>query len=293
MRLSIRENPDQVGQYVGDYLAKRINEFVPTSDKPYFVIGLPTGSSPLPTYRRLVNLFEQGRVSFKNVITFNMDEYVGIPSHHPESYHTFMFENLFSKIDILPENTNILNGEADDLLEECARYERKIQAVGGIDIFLGGMGADGHLAFNEPGSSLVSRTRIKTLAYDTILANARFFNNDLNAVPRMALTVGIATVMDAREVILVVTGQNKAMALAQCIENGVNHFATSALQAHPWALLVCDEDATLELRVKTVRYFKSIEKVQDEVEKRYGSAAIRKARVSTANTNGFNGLPSP
>uniref|UniRef100_A0A0H5FUH8 Glucosamine-6-phosphate isomerase n=1 Tax=Leucosporidium scottii TaxID=5278 RepID=A0A0H5FUH8_9BASI len=274
MRLSIRDSPEQVGLYVGDYLAKRINEFEPSAEKPHFVLGLPTGSSPLPTYHRLVELVQKGDLSFK-------DEYVGLPRDHPESYHTFMYTNFFSKIDIVPDNTHILDGEAEDLLHECVEYERKIKSVGGIDIFLGGMGEDGHLAFNEPGSSLVSRTRIKTLAYDTILANARFFNNDLSAVPRMALTVGIATVMDAREVILVVTGQKKAMALSQCIENGINHFWTaSALQSHPWSLLVCDEDATLELRVKTVRYFKSIEKVQDEVEAKYGGAAVRKTRVN-------------
>ncbi|KAL8284004.1 hypothetical protein RQP46_005117 [Phenoliferia psychrophenolica] len=285
MRLSIRETPDLVGLYVSAALqwrSRSVAHPLPppihrTVDKPFFVLGLPTGSSPLPTYKRLVYLYETGKLSFKNVLTFNMDEYVGLPRDHPESYHSFMFENFFSKIDILPGNTNILDGEAEDLLKECAEYERKITEVGGIDLFLGGMGEDGHLAFNEPGSSLASRTRIKTLAYDTILANARFFNNDLSAVPRMALTVGIATVMDAHEVILVVTGSKKAIALSQCIENGVNHFWTaSALQNHPWALMVCDEDATLELRVKTVRYFKSIEKVQEEVEKKFGRSAPKR-----------------
>ncbi|KAI5475093.1 putative Glucosamine-6-phosphate isomerase [Pseudohyphozyma bogoriensis] len=286
MRLSIRQSPEQVGNYVGDYIAKRINEFVPTEEKPFFVLGLPTGSSPIPTYKRLISWVKEGRLSFKNVITFNMDEYVGLSRDHPESYHSFMYTEFFSHIDILPENTNILDGEAEDLLLECAEYERKITAVGGIDIFLGGMGEDGHLAFNEPGSSLASRTRIKSLAYDTIVANARFFDNDISQVPRMALTVGIATVMDAREVILVVTGSKKAMALSQCIENGVSHFWTaSALQSHPWALMVCDEDATLELRVKTVRYFKSIEQVQDEVEKKYGGAAVRKAALRTLSVD--------
>lgn len=145
--------------------------------------------------------------------------------------------------------------------------------MGGIDLFLGGIGADGHIAFNEPGSSLKSRTRIKTLAYETILDNCRFFDNDLAAVPRMALTVGVATVMDAKEVVVIVTGAHKALALSQMIEGGVCHMVTaSALQTHPWALVVCDEDATAELRVKTVKYFKSIEKVQNEVEAKYGEA---------------------
>ncbi|KAK1925434.1 putative glucosamine-6-phosphate isomerase [Papiliotrema laurentii] len=274
MRLTIRSNKDQVGQYIGDYIARRINSFKPTPEHPCFVLGLPTGSSPLPVYRRLVELYKEGKVSFKDVITFNMDEYVGIPRDHPESYHTFMFKNFFSLVDINPKNTHILDGEAEDLYAECEAYEDAIKAAGGIDLFLGGIGADGHIAFNEPGSSLSSRTRIKTLAYETILDNCRFFNNDLSLVPRMALTVGVQTVMEAREVVLVVTGQNKALALSQMIEGGVNHMVTaSALQTHPWALVVCDEDATNELRVKTVKYFKSIEQVQDEVEAKYGEVA--------------------
>ncbi|ADV25495.1 glucosamine-6-phosphate deaminase [Cryptococcus gattii Ru294] len=274
MRLTVRDTKEQVGNYIGDYIANRINSFVPTSEHKNFVLGLPTGSSPLPVYKRLVELYNEKKVSFKDVVTFNMDEYVGIPRDHPESYHTFMFKNFFSLIDISPNNTHILNGEAEDLYQECEEYEASIKAVGGIDLFLGGIGADGHIAFNEPGSSLTSRTRIKTLAYETILDNCRFFNNDLSLVPRMALTVGVQTVMDAKEVVLVVTGQNKSFALSQMIEGGVNHMVTaSALQTHPWALVVCDEDATLELRVKTVKYFKSIEKVQDEVEAKYGPVA--------------------
>ncbi|KZT04269.1 Glucosamine/galactosamine-6-phosphate isomerase [Laetiporus sulphureus 93-53] len=266
MRLIIRDNAVHVGEYIGNYISKRINDFAPTPEKP-FVLGLPTGSSPIPTYKHLIKLIKDGKLSFQNVVTFNMDEYVNLPQDHPESYHTFMFREFFSHIDIRPENVNILNGNAKDLIAECNAYEAKIKAYGGIELFLGGIGEDGHIAFNEPGSSLASRTRIKTLAYDTILANARFFNNDIAAVPRMALTVGVATVLDAREVIVVVTGQRKALALSKAIEEGINHLWTlSALQMHPWALIVVDEDATAELHVKTVKYFKSIERVQDEVE---------------------------
>jgi glucosamine-6-phosphate deaminase len=163
-----------------------------------------------------------------------------------------------------PSNVNILNGNATDLQEECDRYEAKIASVGGIELFLGGIGPDGHIAFNEPGSSLVSRTRIKTLAYDTILANSRFFANDISAVPKMALTVGVGTVMDAREVLVIITGAHKAYALYKCIEEGVSHMWTvSALQLHPRSCIVCDEDATSELRVKTVRYFKGIQETQE------------------------------
>ncbi|OJT12495.1 Glucosamine-6-phosphate isomerase [Trametes pubescens] len=264
--LIIRDDAASVGEYIGNYIAKRINDYKPTPEKP-FVLGLPTGSSPIPTYKHLIKLVKDGKLSFKDVVTFNMDEYVGLPEDHPESYHTFMFREFFSHVDIPPSQVNILNGNAKDLIGECNAYEAKIKAHGGIELFLGGIGEDGHIAFNEPGSSLASRTRIKTLAYDTILANARFFNNDIAAVPRMALTVGVATVLDSREVVVVVTGQRKALALSKAIEEGVNHLWTlSALQMHPWALIVVDEDATAELHVKTVKYFKSIERVQDEVE---------------------------
>jgi glucosamine-6-phosphate deaminase len=275
MRLIIREDTTQVGDYIANYICKRINEFEPTADKP-FVLGLPTGSSPIPTYKALIKLHKAGKLSFKHVVTFNMDEYVGLPKDHPESYHTFMFREFFSHIDIPPTQVNILDGNAEDLIGECKAYELKIKKYGGIELFLGGIGEDGHIAFNEPGSSLASRTRIKTLAYDTILANARFFNNDIAAVPRMALTVGVATVLDSREVVVVVTGQRKSLALSKAIEEGVNHLWTlSALQLHPWALIVVDEDATAELHVKTVKYFKSIERVQDEVERTHAELRSR------------------
>ncbi|KAF8635224.1 hypothetical protein AX17_003999 [Amanita inopinata Kibby_2008] len=267
MRLIIRENPSAVGEYIANYICKRINDFNPTPERP-FILGLPTGSSPIPTYKSLIRLVKEGSLSFKNVVTFNMDEYVGLPKDHPESYHTFMFREFFSHVDIPPSQVNILDGNAEDLIAECNAFEKKIKDYGGVELFLGGIGEDGHIAFNEPGSSLASRTRIKTLAYDTILANARFFNNDISAVPRMALTVGVATVLDSREIVVVITGLRKALALNKAIEESVNHLWTlSALQLHPWALIVVDEDATAELRVKTVKYFRSIEYVQDEVEK--------------------------
>ncbi|KAG1758417.1 hypothetical protein EDD22DRAFT_910539 [Suillus occidentalis] len=275
MRLIIRDDPAAVGDYAANYIAKRINDFAPTAEKP-FVLGLPTGSSPIPTYKALVNKVKEGSLSFKHVVTFNMDEYVGLPRDHSESYHTFMFREFFSHIDIPPSQVNILDGNAEDLIAECNAYESRIKQRGGIELFLGGIGEDGHIAFNEPGSSLASRTRIKTLAYDTILANARFFNNNIAAVPRMALTVGVATVLEAREVVVVVTGQRKSLALSKAIEDGVNHLWTlSALQLHPWALIVVDEDATAELHVKTVKYFKSIERVQDEVEERQAELKVR------------------
>jgi glucosamine-6-phosphate deaminase len=161
---------------------------------------------------------------------------------------------------------NLLDGNAADLQAECDRYETKIQSMGGIELFLGGIGPDGHIAFNEPGSSISSRTRVKTLAYDTVLANSRFFAGDIRAVPKMALTVGVGTVMEAREVAVIITGAHKAYALHKCVEEGVSHMWTvSALQLHQRAVIACDEDATLELKVKTVRYFKGILDTQSAV----------------------------
>lgn len=186
----------------------------------------------------------------------SQDEYIGIPRDHPESYHTFMYTHFFSHVNVHPSNIHILNGNAPDLEAECVSYEAAIKAAGGIDLFLGGIGPDGHIAFNEPGSSLASRTRVKTLAYDTIIANSRFFGNDLEKVPKMALTVGVQTVLEAREVVIIITGAHKSLALKKCIEDGVNHMWTlSSLQLHPHPMIVVDEDATLELQVKTVKVF--------------------------------------
>jgi glucosamine-6-phosphate deaminase len=255
----IRPDQDSVAHWAANYIARRIIDAAPSARKP-FVLGLPTGSSPLGTYEKLIALHRAGKVSFANVVTFNMDEYVGLPAGHPQSYHSFMWEKLFSHIDIAPENVHILDGMATDPEAECERYEAAMKAAGGVDLFLGGVGADGHLAFNEPGSSLSSRTRMKTLTRDTRLVNSRFFGGDPSLVPETALTVGVGTVMDAREVLILVTGMNKARALSHAIEEGVNHLWTvSCLQLHPRGIVVCDEDSTMELRVGTVRYFKDIE----------------------------------
>lgn len=260
MRLIIENDYAAMSQWAAEHVIKRINEFAPTAERP-FVLGLPTGSSPIGMYQALVKAYKEGRVSFKNVVTFNMDEYVGLPESHPESYHSFMARNLFDHIDCPKENIHILNGNAEDLLAECAHYEEMIKEFGGVDLFLGGIGPDGHIAFNEPFSSLTSRTRIKSLTTDTIIANSRFFDNDVNKVPRLALTVGVGTVMDAKEVLIMVNGHNKARALQAAVEGAVTQAWTiSALQMHPKAIIVTDEAATDELKVATYRYFKDIEK---------------------------------
>lgn len=257
MRVIIQATSESVSVWAASHVAEKI--LGAPQGRP-FVLGLPTGSTPLGMYKKLIEMHKAGRISFKNVVTFNMDEYVGLDENHPESYHRFMWDNFFSHIDIKRENVNILNGMAKDLDAECRAYEARIQAAGGVDLFIGGVGADGHIAFNEPGSSLSSRTRVKTLTKDTRVANSRFFGGDINKVPSTALTVGVGTVMDAREVMILVTGQGKARALQHGVEDGVSHMWTmSCLQLHPKALIVCDDDATLELKVGTVRYFKDIE----------------------------------
>lgn len=259
MRVIIEPDYELASKWSANYVAKRINEFSPGDGRP-FVLGLPTGSSPLGMYRELINLNKAGKVSFKNVVTFNMDEYVNLPQEHPESYHSFMWKHFFKHIDIPRDNVNILNGNASDLEAQCAGYEERMKKAGGVELFLGGIGPDGHIAFNEPGSSLASRTRIMTLTYDTILANSRFFDGDINKVPKRALTVGVGTVMDAREALIIVNGYKKARALRHAIEEGVNHLWTiSALQMHPQGIIVCDDEATVELKVGTVKYFKEVE----------------------------------
>lgn len=259
MRLIIEKDYEQLAEWAAEHVIKRINDFNPTPQKK-FVLGLPTGSSPIGMYKKLIQAYNEKRVSFKNVVTFNMDEYVGLPVEHPESYHSFMHNNLFKHIDCPNENIHILNGNAADLEAECVNYEKLIEEAGGIDLFIGGVGVDGHIAFNEPGSSLSSRTRQKTLTKETRIVNSRFFGNDMNKVPAYALTVGVGTVMDAREVMVLVNGHAKARALQAVVEGGVSQmFTISALQMHQHGIIVCDEAATDELKVGTYRYFKDIE----------------------------------
>ena len=260
MRVIIEPDYAQLSRWAAEYVAGKINAAKPTAEKP-FVLGCPTGSSPLGLYMHLIGLYKAGKVSFKNVVTFNMDEYVGLPEEHPESYHSFMWNNFFNHIDIKKENVHILNGNAADLNAECAAYEEAIKAAGGIDLFMGGIGPDGHIAFNEPFSSLSSRTRVKSLTTDTIIANSRFFENDVTKVPRTAMTVGVGTVMDAREVLIVCNGHGKARALQHAIEGAVSQeWTISALQMHPHAIIVCDEAATDELKHGTYKYFIDMEK---------------------------------
>ena len=202
MRVIIQKDYNNMSLWAARHIAKAINEH--KGPKP-FVLGLPTGSSPLGVYKELIRMNKNGEVSFKNVVTFNMDEYVGLPKTHDQSYYYFMHENFFDHlVDMKPENINILNGMADDPVKECEAYEEKIKSYGGIDLFMGGIGVDGHIAFNEPFTSLNSRTGLRTLTTDTRIVNSRFFDHDMNKVPKMALSVGVGTVCDAKEVLILI-----------------------------------------------------------------------------------------
>ena len=260
MRVVIQKGYEEMCAWTAQYIAQAIRAKEPGAS---FVLGLPTGSSPLGVYRRLIEMNKAGEVSFRDVITFNMDEYLGLSSEHEQSYHRFMWTHFFEHIDIPGENVNILDGMAQDPEAECAAYEQAILDAGGIDLFLGGIGVDGHVAFNEPFTSLGSRTGVRTLTSDTRIANARFFGGDPEQVPGRALSVGVGTVCDAREVVVLISGYNKARALAATVEGGVSQMWTcSALQLHPNAVIACDEAACGELKVDTYRYFLDVEKDQ-------------------------------
>lgn len=260
MRVIIEKNYDELSRWAARHVVETIKAFQPTAEKP-FVLGLPTGSSPMGMYAEIVKAVKAGEISFKHVLTFNMDEYVGLPESHPESYHSFMARNLFDHIDCPKENIHILNGNAENLAAECAHYEQMIEEAGGIDLFIGGIGPDGHIAFNEPGSSLTSRTRQKTLTTDTRIANSRFFGGDPEGVPATALTVGVGTVMSAKEVLILCNGHNKARALQAAVEGPVTQMWTiSVLQMHEHGIIVCDEAACESITHGTYKYFKDIEK---------------------------------
>lgn len=259
MRVVVKKDYDECSKWAAYHIARRIIDFCPSETKP-FVLGLPTGSTPIGTYKELINLNRAGKISFKNVVTFNMDEYAGLADDHEQSYHCFMFKNFFNHIDIDKRNIHILNGLAKDAEAECCAYENAIKEAGGIELFFGGIGSDGHIAFNEPGTSLCSRTHIASLTKETIDANARFFAGGKTQVPVQAFTVGVGTICDSREVLIMATGRVKANAVQHGVEGDVSHlWAISALQFHNNAVIVCDSEASEELKVKTVRYFSEIE----------------------------------
>lgn len=248
MRLIPFAHPAQVCHWAAHYIADRINAFAPTARRP-FVLGLPTGSTPLATYHELIRLHQAGTLSFRHVVTFNMDEYIGLPATHPHSYHYFMHEHFFRHIDILPANIHIPNGNAVDMVVECQQYEDAIRQAGGIHLFMGGVGSNGHIAFNEPMTAFDSRTQVTTLTDITRQDNSRFFDNDVSLVPTQAVTVGLGTLLDAQEVMLLVTGEHKAHALQAAVEGDITpQWPISCLRLHERSMIVCDQSAIATLK---------------------------------------------
>ncbi|MEE2641651.1 MAG: glucosamine-6-phosphate deaminase [Planctomycetota bacterium] len=251
MRIIIEKDPESASKRASEFLVQLIRQ------KPDCVLGLATGSTPLAIYSELIEKRKAGEIDFSQVTTFNLDEYVGLSPADPHSYRYFMQENLFSHINIPPENTHVPDGRALDFENYCQQYEKKIEDAGGIDLQLLGIGTDGHIAFNEPGSSLGSRTRLKTLTSETIRDNSRFFGG-LEKVPRLAVTMGVGTILETRKCVLVAFGENKAHAISQAVEGPVTAQVTaSALQLHPDVTVVIDEDAARHLKRKS--YYEEVQ----------------------------------
>jgi len=241
MRLLVsRQN---IGLWAATYIQQQVASFLPSESRP-FVLGLPTGGTVLDMYAYLRRFYAQGQLDFSHIVTFNMDEYVGLPPSDPHSYHAYMKTNLFDGVNIPPQNTHLLDGMAADLQQTCDDYETRIRAAGGIRLFLGGVGRNGHLAFNEPGSAFTSRTRPVTLEPGTRRANARFFDGNEKEVPTQALSVGIGTVLDARELLFLACGEQKAAAVARLSQGEITPaWPITALKTHPNATLLTDEAA--------------------------------------------------
>ena len=243
MEIIIKSNYDQMSAEAARLVADLVYH------QPNAVLGLATGSTPLGLYQQLIRLHTDEGLDFSKVVTFNLDEYVGLPPAHDQSYNYFMWENLFKHINITPENIHIPNGMARDIEAFCDWYEDEIEAQGGIDLQILGIGSDGHIAFNEPGSSLGSRTRLKTLTRQTIEDNAHFFENEAD-VPRYAITMGVGTIMEARSCVLLASDAGKSATVAQAIEGPVTSMITaSALQLHPHAIFILDEAAAGDLEL--------------------------------------------
>ena len=248
-------------------MSKKAAEFIAKQlkDKPSSILCFATGSTPIGTYDELIKMNKDGRADFSRVFTFNLDEYYGLADDHPQSYHYFMSQHLFKHVNIKKGKSLIPDGKVKNIEEYCRHYEWEIKQKGGIDLQLLGLGSDGHIGFNEPGSSLGSRTRLKSLDEQTVKDNARFFNSEKD-VPRYVLTMGIGTIMEARKILFLVSGENKADILQKVVEGPVTSMSpASALQMHPNTILIVDESAASKLARK--EYYAYSEKMQNKYEK--------------------------
>jgi len=258
LRVVIVKDYEQMSRTAALLIAKQLRS------KPSSVLGFATGSTPLGTYKELIRMHRREGLDFSHARTFNLDEYFRLDPSHPQSYHTFMFENLFNKINVNPDRISIPDGMTEDVENFCADYERRIKQAGGLDLQLLGIGRDGHVGFNEPGSSLGSRTRLKTLAEETVRDNARFFK-DKKEVPRLAITMGVGTILEARQLVMLASGEGKADAVKRSIEGPVTAQVTaSALQLHPSVTVVADEGAASLLMHR--RYYVYVEKMAEKYE---------------------------
>ncbi|MFM8251434.1 MAG: glucosamine-6-phosphate deaminase [Planctomycetota bacterium] len=271
MRVIIQPDADAVSRCAARFFVELLQR------KPNAVLGLATGSTPVATYRELIRLHQGGEIDFAHVTTFNLDEYVGLAPDHPQSYRRFMQEQLFSAINIRPERTHLPNGCDLDFAASCQAYEERIAAHGGIDLQLLGIGSDGHIAFNEPGSSLASRTRVKSLVAETIRDNTRFFGSE-QEVPRLAVTMGVGTILEARQILLLATGESKAAAIAATIEGPITAQVTaSALQLHRHTVVILDAAAASQLQRRD--YYLEVERSQQLLEAgQFEALGIRHSR---------------
>lgn len=252
MEIFVKETYEEMSKAAAKIVAQTLNA------KPNAVLGMATGSTPLGLYQELVRLHKYEGLDFSQVTTFNLDEYVGLPVTHPQSYHHFMQENFFRHVNIPRQNVYIPSGTTDNYDAFCRWFEQRIVDCGGIDLQILGVGTDGHIAFNEPTSSLGSRTRIKTLARQTIEDNARFFDNPKD-VPIYAITIGVGTILEAKRILLLANGKKKAAAVAAAVEGPVTSMVTaSALQLHGDVIVLADKDAAGEL--KHLDYYDWIQK---------------------------------
>jgi len=244
MEVIIKDNYEELSKFAAQLIADQINK------KPDTVLGLATGGTPLGTYKELINLHKENKVDFSQVVSFNLDEYVGLPIEHSQSYYYFMNENFFKHINIKPGNWYLPDGMAEDIPQSCEEYEKKIKEHGGIDLQLLGIGGNGHIAFNEPGSSLASRTRVKTLSEKTRKDNSRFFES-IDEVPRYAITMGNGTIMDSKAILLLASGDNKADAIEKTVEGPITSMVPATIvQLHPRVTIAVDRDAASKLTGK-------------------------------------------
>ncbi len=258
MRVIVAKNAAEVGKRAAGIIAATVNR------EPSCVLGLATGGTPLDAYRELIRRHKEEGLDFSRVTTFNLDEYVGLPPTHPQSYRYFMQTNLFDHLNIVPANTHVPDGRSLNFETHCRQYEHRIADAGGIDLQLLGVGSDGHIAFNEPGSSLGSRTRLKTLTRETVEANARFFGS-IDKVPRLAITMGVGTILETKRCLLLAVGEHKAAAVQATVEGPVSAQVTaSALQLHQEVIVILDEAAARRLERRA--YYDDVEQAQTLLE---------------------------